>query len=320
MNENDQVEAPEDENMVDVHEASIADLDAVLESAKTQEAEAPTVEEGATTEEVSESPQPEAEVEQSTVAPKGANPAISAKTYTQEEVQRIVADNARLQEEGQQRELFVKRRSTELGALRAENARLIQERQQIRERLAQGLQDKLAEDPLAAIEDRDAIKELDKQIAEIQDKDKRAVNYVEAERDFLNNVNIDEVSLDDLAEVLRAEGVPESSLAQFRKSPFGFMPNEALIRLGKHAMDRKQLSVASSDRSLLAKEVLRLTEENKRLKAKPGQVIGNLQRNLNRAPPMTSATSTTARRPGNVDVTQMSTAELDSALANSLGR
>lgn len=310
------------DGMVDVHDAKIEDLDAALANAQAQEnledpQEAPTPAAAEpVTEAASQAPEVQ-EPKQSIVAAEGADaskPAEPAKAYTQEEIQAIVAENERQKKQVNQKELFIQQRSTELGQLRSQLAATRTQLEAARAELAKGLEDKFSENPVQAINDRDRIKEIDSQIEGLEGREEKAQRIVESQTFFLRHVDVDKVTMDDVAEVLKADGVDDRFVSHFKANPWEFTTPEALVQMGKRAMDRKELSVADKDRRILANHVLHLNAEIAKLKAKPGQVMQQVQRNLNRPPPMTSASSASPKSAQNLDPTRMSTAELDAAL------
>lgn len=307
------------QEMVELHRASLDDIDAALENAKTQEQAVPEVDvpdsdSTSQTENPNEQPETSGKPEGSVVAAQGANPAKPTRLYTQEEIQGILAENERQKKEGDKKELFIQHRGNELGRIRTENAALKAQLEQARNQLANGLEDRFSENPIQASNDRDKIKDLDARIEDIDQREERASRIVEAQTFFLRNVDIDKVSLDDVAEVLRADGLDERYVAQFKANPWEFTSPEALVQFGKRAADRKGFVEADNDRRVLAKHVMTLNEEIKKLRAKPGQVMQQVQRNLNQRPGVTSASSASPKTVRDLDPTRMTVAELDAAL------
>lgn len=318
-------ESTVDDGMVDVHDAKIEDLDAALASAQAQEQlEAPPEEAAApvtpASAETPEKPQGQEVAAQGADASKPAASAQVAaattpsKVYTQEEIQAIVADNERQKKQIDQKELFIQRRNTEFGQLRQQNAATKAQLEAARAELAKGLQDKFSEDPVQAINDRDQIKNIDSQLEGLAGREEKAQRIVEAQTFFLRHVDVDQVTIDDVSEVLKADGVDDRFVSQFKQSPWEFTTPEALVQMGKRAMDRKQLAAADSDRRVLARHVINLNAEIAKLKTKPGQVMQQVQRNLNQTPSVNAATSVSPKMSMDLDPTRMTTAELDAAL------
>lgn len=318
-------------DMVEIHDASVEDLDAAIaeaqanESASTSDdvqAEKETVNTG----EGAEASTPEntngqsvqgANAQSTGVATTGAE-ASKPRTYTQDEIQAILAENERHKKEGNQKELFIQHRGTELGQLRmqlAENRRQLAE---LKAQLSNGLEDRFSENPVQASNDRDKIKEIDQHIEALNNQEERASRIVEAQTFFLRHVDTEKVSVDDITEMLKADGIPEQYVQHFKANPWEFTTPEALVQMGKRAMDRKEFITADNDRRLLAKHVLYLNGELEKAKRRPGQVVNQLQRSLNQAPGVTAASNASPKAAGNVDPSRMSIAELDAALKNAM--
>lgn len=298
-----------DDGLVDIHEASIDDLDAALKEAQSKEVQEEPEDPQTTHENLEEGKKP-------IVAPQGAEPAKPA--YTQEEIQGILAENERYKNQGNQKELFIQHRGNELGQLRTQYAGLRQQLSDVRAKLMEGLEDRFAENPVQAINDRDRIKEIDEKLSGLDSQEERAARIVESQTFFLRHVNTEKVSIDDVAEVLKADGIHEGYISQFKSNPWEWTTPEALVQMGKRAEDRKEMVKAFEDRQVLAKHVLYLNEELKKAKGKSGQFVQQLQKNLNETPQVTAKSSVSPKANRDIDPTRMSMAELDAALAKAM--
>lgn len=309
--------------MVDVHQADRASLDAALANAQAQEAEESTA--------TDESPAQPAQPEQTPngqsasdgagVATQGAEPSKPAVPATQDDIQGLRAENERLKTQGNQKELFIQHRGNELGTLKQQLANSRRDLATMKAQLTNGLEDRFAENPVQASNDRDRIKEIDTQLEGLDSQEERATKIVEAQTFFLRHVDTEKVNLDDVSDVLKADGVDERFIAQFKANPWEFTTPEALVQMGKRAMDRKQFVTADSDRRILAKHVLAQQQEIAQLKTKPGRVMAQVQKNLNRAPSVTAASAASTRGARDINpeaITKMSRAELDAALKASM--
>lgn len=316
----------QDENMVDIHQASIEDLDAALANAQLEEgaiaaSEAEEVLEGNDSTASQNQNLPEGQGEgaqaQSSSAAPGAEPS-KPRVYTEDEVQGLLAENAQKKKELDKKELFIQHRGNELGTVRnqlAESNRLLQEERAAK---ANGLEDRYAENPVQAVKDQKRIEDIDLQLEQNRQKEERAVAVVETQTDFLRHIDTEQISIDDMAEVLLADGVPEQYISLFKANPWEFTTSEALVQMGKRAMDRKVFVQADKDRRLLAKHVLEQNKIIDALKKRPGQVMAQVQKNLSRGPDVTSAQHANPRSGKEIDASQipnMSTEELDRALA-----
>lgn len=327
-------ETASDDGMVELHKATIEDIDAELARAQAEEREAGTDEGASAAVQESEStttPQqpgataPAAKAVGATVATPGADPSkpqagAAPRVYTEDEVQGLIAEQARLKKEGNQKELFIQHRGNELGALKQANAQKERDLSAMRAQLANGLEARFQENPVQATKDHDRIKEIDGQIEGLKSQEALAEQVVEAQTFFLQNVDIEKVSFDDVAAVLKEiDGLDDGAINAFRANPWTWTTPEALVQMGKRAMDRKEFIVADSDRKLLAKHVLHLNAELAKARARPGQVMTQVQKHLNQSPNVTAAASSAARP--SLDATaipRMSNAELDAALKHSM--
>lgn len=319
-------------DMVALQDADIEDLDAALSAAQEAEKEAqlntaqsqqqvddtqqPGASQGGEAQSTTQQQNPLGSQGDNTVAAPGADSASDAnqgRTYTEAELQEILANNQRQSGELNQKELFINKRSNELTELRNSFTSRRSELERVKAQLLENLEDKFQEDPVAASNDRDKVKEIDAQLDSLGAQEKRAESIVEAQTLFLRHVDTEKVELKDISDVLRSEGVDERYIAQFESNPWEFTSPEALVQMGKRAMDRKEYSQAYQDRQVLAQHVLALNAEIEQLKARPNQVVSQIQSHLNAPPPMTSQ-GQGINGQVNVNVTDMSNEELDAAL------
>lgn len=329
--QSDQSAVDSNPEMVDVHEASIEDLDAALKDLQTQEKEleSPELPEspvGTGTVEAKPTPTAKPPVAPAPQAPRvaatGAEASSPAKTYTQEEIQAILATQERQRKQLDEKESFIQRQGNELGKIRGEYSNARTQLLALKAQLSQGLEERFSENPLQASNDRDKIREIDQNIEALNNNEERAKRIVEAQTFFLRHVDTTKVTPDDIASLLKeVDGLDDMAVAQFKANPWEWAPPEALVQMGKRAQDRKDLLEADADRRLLAKHVLAQNAEIEKLKARPGQVISTLQRNLNRPAPVTAASTASPRQANSLDpsrIPYMSDQELSSALKHAL--
>jgi hypothetical protein len=306
----EQSAAPQPE-MVDLHEADRLSVKTALDNAIAEEAaaaESGEAEQGESTpptvtgeSEAKPKGQPAANAGQPNasqqtgagVVTQGADTSKPAGQFSPEELQGVLAENERLKKQGTEKELFIQRRSTELGALRAQHAATRRELEAAKAQLATGLNDRFSENPLQATEDRDRIQAINAQIAEVDHQDGRAQRIVEAQTFFLRNVDTEKVGPEDIADMLKADGIDDRYVAEFKANPWEWTTPEALVQMGKRAFERKELVQADTDRRLLARYALDLKAEVERLKGKPRQVVKDIQKNLNRPQQVTPASTAT---------------------------
>lgn len=321
MEVDNQLEGEVNQDLVEIHEAAPEDLDSYLANKDKFEPEvsAEPIEAKEPQEaQVNAQPEQTPRNDLASVPEKQEVAVNQVKQYTPEEIAAIEAENKRLLTSNEQKERFIQRRNTELGELRKKHDELRLNLLNRKKQLQEGLQEKFDSDPLSAADDRDEIKEINSNLAKIENEGKRAEQIVESQRTFFSHVDTNKVSLDDMAEVLRADGVPEDFIATMKANPWEFANSEALVQIAKRAEERKATVKMSSDLKILANHIKSLNSEISRLKGKPSQMLNNVQRHLNQSPPVTSGNGSSAEdaRPM-VDPTRMSTEELNNYLRNS---
>jgi hypothetical protein len=306
--------------LVDINDADIESLNTALTSAIEYESTAEGLEVDQTVTPSIAQKTATTESDGQKVAPTEAASSITPeqRTYTQEEIQDIVAQNERQKKQIDQKELFIQQRSTELGTVRQQLAAQRQQLAAYRSQLVNGLEDRFSENPLQASNDRDTIKQIDQRLVGINQQEQRAATIVESQTFFLRHVDTEKVGLDDLAATLKADGVDDRYIAQFKANPWEWTTPEALVQLGKRAEDRKAFEQADSDRRILAQHITYLNSQAQKLKAKPGQIMSRVQQGLNQTPQLTAASSGSARVVSDLDVDKMSRAELDAALKEAM--
>lgn len=319
---NQQTANVEQSDTVELHQASIEDIDAELARLQAEEAGQPVSEgdnsEGNTNSYENQPGQAAIQPQgrQADVATQGASPQVP---QTMEAPKEPAANTERRGNEGiQQKESFIQSRRTELAALHqkfTQDKRILMER---RDRLAEGLNDRLQESPSQGLADRDEIQAINAKLEEIDTAANRAQRIADAQVFFVQHVDLQQVSLNDLAAVLKeADGVSDQDIAQFKANPWEWIPPEGLVQLGRRAMERKQFTQADADRKLLARYVNYLKEENNRLRGKPGQVINQVQKHLNGTPSVTAKSNVSAASGQTLNaasIPHLSNEELDRAL------
>lgn len=311
--------APEAPKMVDVHVADRASLDEAL--AKAQADEAAAAESDSATTDASQSTEPQTPHGQpasaADVATQGAQP---SKPATQDTIQGTDAETERLRLANKEKELFIQHRGNELGTLRGQLAAARQQLTQTKAQLEASLEEKFSTNPVEAANDRDEIKRISGELSNLEAQEERAVRIVEAQTFFLRHVDTAQVSPDDIAVMLReVDGLDEGAIAAYKQNPWEWTTPEALVQMGKRAFERKEFKTADSDRRILAKHVIKLNEEIAKLKARPGQVMSQVQRHLNQSPPVTAAAASGARPALDMSrIPEMSRDELNKAMQASM--
>lgn len=289
-------EAPQapTQGVVAIPEASDADLEAFLESAQTE------AEEDAGEDEVAEQ--------------KSAEPVKPAPTQdtnpdevklTKKDYEELVARIDKQKSQIDQQELFIKRRSSELG----------EARRQLRERnaaLQDGLEEKHIANPREAIQAELEIRENAKQIQDLDNQETRLNTVVESQRMFAHYANPEEANDDDMAQALLDDGIPPDAVQAFKQNKHEFAAPETLIQLHRRARAEKALKAVLG-------YAQHLFNENKKLAGKPGEVLNKVEAELRKGPQITGAHSQTAsgRRAAinPADLSKVSDKELEELLA-----
>lgn len=183
--------------------------------------------------------------------------------------------------------LFIEKRNSELANLKSQ---ISTQKSQIENRILQlkeGLDQRYHETPSVAMEDHREIERLSEQLSRLDTAEQEAQRIVESQTIFV--LQNEDVTLDDLAGVLEADGTPANIIAEFKKNPWTYMDPVALTMLGKRANAEKQYKQADEDRRVLAQYVRHLEGEVETLKKKPNQVVSRLQEELSRPQQVTAS-------------------------------
>lgn len=311
-------ETQENQDFVEITDASQNDLDAFLSSSESEEVQKSEDHEQEATQErqaVQPSQKPQASEEYSDT--QKLEVAAKPRQYSSDEIAVIEAENKRLKTSNEQKERFIQQRNSELGELRKLHGEKSQSLLTRRKQLQEGLQEKYDLDPVAAADDRDSIKEIDAELAEIKHEGGRAEKIVRSQSLFHSLIDTNKVSVEDMANVLRADGVSEDFVSAMKANPWEFADGGTLVQMAKRAEEMKSHKKAIGDLGILAQHIRKQEGEIQKLRGKPSQMLNNVQRHLNQTPPVTSGNGTSAEdaRPM-VDPTRMSTDELNSYLKN----
>lgn len=291
---------PQSQEQVPLHEADDADIEAYLQNALKEEKEEVAVEDAPPADESSE-PQKEADQTEETPEAKEAPPADV--TTLQKQIAELTEKNRKLETEADSRELFVKRRSQELGDLK----------KQLREaqsKLKEGIDELAIESPAKAIDRLQKVQKIDEQIEGIDQEQTEITRVHEAAKTFAKHVKPDEVTIDDMVQSLAEDKIDPHFIQAFRQNPFKVASADSLIQMAKRAKAEKAL------RSLVPL-VKNLVEENKKLKAKPQEVLKKVNEAARQVPGVTAARGNSAAvtRTVAADPTSMSDAQIEEFLA-----
>lgn len=311
--------APAQETVA-LHEASNEDVKAALEDRIKQEEQESSREAGnldlATPDLDSNStPKPtEAEVAPqapSNVAPVGAAPSATAQ-----------ATPATSQPElGNQKELLIRTRRSELGQMQAQISSQREQLLQAKAQLEENLREVFREDPYEGMQRQNRLAQINDHLQTLDAREAQAVQIVESQSLFLAHIGDDPQIINSAAEMLRVEGIPENFVQQFAQNPWTFTSPEGLVEIGKRAKLYNEFKTADSDRNLLARHVLHLNKELEKYKARGQSTVNQIQKNLNQSPSVTAKGSGGAPRASVMNpnaVAAMSDAEVKQALQKAM--
>lgn len=247
--------------------------------------------------------------------PAGAKPPTqTAAPATRQPVQGTPADEERRKEIGQKRELFFRERTNWLNSVKNQNQNARTFLENKRNELSQGLDDLYQTDPRTAAQRDRALAEIETKLEGLTQGDQRALDIYESQVFFAQRVD-PEVTIDDLAAILKLDETPEQYVAHFRANPWEFTTPEALVQMGRRAMEIKISQERLQDNRILVGYIEQLKKENAALKARPGQMVKKVQQHLNAPSPVTGAGSTSNRSVVDIDPTKLDRKTLKEGIA-----
>jgi len=278
-------EAPQDDGFVELTEASDEDIQAFLDGELKAEA----------------SQEPDPETEQGEESEKGeTSEATEEKSQdtseeeTQEASQKISPEYVKkLEEQLEQKEKFIKRRSNELGDLRKQ----LKEKNDI---LAQKLgEEEFLSDPSAAVDAKLEIKENEDKLEAIEIEQAAMVASLENQKAVQRHIPNKEWNLKGMVQCLEEDGVDPDIIKGFANNPYT-TDAVTLVQLHKRQKAENLLRQVA----VFAKEQQKQIEE---LKAKPHKILKSVESNLSKPAPVSSATG------GSSQVRQLSVDESELA-------
>lgn len=247
--------------------------------------------------------------------PAGAKPpAQTAAPATQQHAQGTPAEEERRKEIGQKRELFFREQTNWLNSVKNQNQNARTFLENKKNELSQGLDDLYQTDPRTAAQRDRALAEIETKLEGLTQGDQRALDIYESKVFFAQRVD-PEVTIDDLAAILKLDETPEQYVAHFRADPWEFTTPEALVQMGRRAMEIKVSQERLQDNRILVGYIEQLKKENAALKARPGQMVKKVQQHLNAPSPVTGAGSTSNRAAVDIDPTKLDRKALKEGIA-----
>lgn len=247
--------------------------------------------------------------------PASAKPSTqTAAPATQQPVQGSQADEERRKEIGQQRELFFRERATWYNSVKNQNQQARTFLENKKAQLSQGLEDLWNTDVRAATQRDKELQEIEQKLDNLTQTDQRALDVYESQVFFAQRVD-PEISIDDLANVLKLDETPEQYIAHFRANPWEFTTPEALVQMGRRAMELKVSQERLNDNRILVGYIEHLKKENKELRARGGQMVKKVQQHLNAPTPLNGSSSASSSAPVDIDPTKLDRKALKEGIA-----
>lgn len=219
-------------------------------------------------------------------------------------------DYDRLVKTVEQQELFLKRRSTEIGGLRTEL-------RETKSKLAALVtEEKWGEDPRTAHRAQSQIDEIDKNLAALDQEEQQVQHEVVSKKIVAKHVKPEELDDDAVVEMLTEDGMNPDFLKEFKANPHSAVSPETLVHLYKRAHVEKVLKKLVPGLKRLLAENIEL-KKNGANKASGEKVLDRVQKELKRPAHMTASQGTTTSTTDDAsaaDVTQIDDAALDELL------
>lgn len=269
--------------------------DGVVQSGPTStETDEASTEEAAPVEETSEEETPKEEPQQE-----------DRVTLSRSELEEILNRSKKQEQDNRQKEEFIQSLKGKLGQAR-------QDAQSYKAQLEKRLQE--TDSPIDAHKTLLEIDKIDTHIQGINAEENRIERTRTTFQTVTKAVKLDEIPIEDVAETLHEDGLNQQQIAAFIQNPWEADP-AALVQFFKRAKDRTDLKrhkKALNDLVPLTRELIaKLKEQDK----KPERLMNEVSRVMKNGPSINagSGTSSSKRSLADVDVTKLSTEDLDRA-------
>lgn len=216
-------------------------------------------------------------------------------------------DYEKLRTKFEQQELFLKRRSSEIGELR-------RQLKEAHTKLSEVLPDKWQESPQEAFQMQQKVNEIDKNLADLDAEEERTVTEIRGRQILETHLKPEERDIQPVLEMLAEDGMPEDFIRQFAENRLAVARPETIVHMHKRAAREKMLKQ-------MIPAVQKLLAENQELKKLKGEttsrVAEKLQRELKRSPQMAASQPTSSVASDDVsavDFSQMDEAQLNEFL------
>lgn len=297
---------PTEESYVAIEEAADADLDAYLERARSGEFDVEDTDPADPNSAVVDPPQEQVETSTEVKEPpkEGDEKESDRVTLSRAELEAYQQRIVKLETERRQQEEFIQRRNTELGSARSQ---LEQYKTQLQAKLEE------ADSPQETHKILRDIDKVDEKLEEVQGQADLIQHVQTTHKTVSEAVSLENVKVQDVAEVLQADGIEPETVDRFLANPYLHADAGTLVQLFKRAEERGKFKEMSKALAELVPITRRLLDERKDLKKKPEEFMRKVEKTLKAGPSLNgnAGNGTPRRTVSEIDVTTLSDAELD---------
>jgi len=284
-------ETPSAPQMVELHEASDADIDAFLASQEAAE----------DSEDVAPPPAPKSEVKADAPAAPAATPEETPRKTDGSDAD-VGERLEKIQRQLDGLELVTKRQSSKLAEVKQGLTTYLQSAN------AQ-LEDKMATNPVEGTKDLLKIREAEQHLAQVEKAEQELAVTRQNQEAVLRNVDLEETPIDAIANVFLSDGIAPEVVQQFKANPW-LVPATTTIQAAKRLKAENYLRV-------LVPEFKKLQAEIKQLRGGSQEALKRIQNVAKEIPGVTAASggvAATAQDSENIPVHMMSDAQLEALL------
>lgn len=294
--------APED---LAVHELPDEQISALLaETLKEGDSvDEPTDESG----ESQEQPQPTAAKEEQT---QPAEEATDAKSQTdgEDSIQVPKAEWEKVKKQLEAQESFIHRRNAEIGELR-------RERNELKARLKDGLEELKLEDPLEAFERKQQINKIDEEIKSLDQEEARMRKIHESQKILAETLSPEEANIELMVATLKRDGLPDSVVSRFVNNPYDVAHVDTIIQLGKRARAEQVANIIAHHASNKIQELEgKIKDLEQKLSTAPKAILNNVQQALKKQPAVSAVSGSSSKGSASINPLSMSDEEIEAFL------
>lgn len=277
-----------DETNLDIHSASIEELQKRIESAK----EEPQEEEAESPEATSSEDQNEAGSEDTEARPGEAPAEQPAKQDAKKPEE--TSDPATLKKQVRDKELMLQRQAWQIGQLRKAKEALEAKAAELSKKI------EAPETPEDLVDHKLELRDTQQQLRGVDVEESRARSRAVVE----SLIEPEEGLPDAMLECLKADGLGDDYVAAFNADPYGVASAGEIVQLAQRAKER----IRSMQ---LYGMVQQLLKEREDLQKKPEALLDKVSRSLQGGPPVAASNGRTSQRSGGIDTPQLTGMSLE---------